>query len=95
MLHAAWFVWHPLHGDGYQLWSGILGSFLTSVPGWLVAFWLFLRTHNCAAPWCLRLGKHPTADGHHRLCRRHHPDLPDRQLSLHEIHLRHHAAKKA
>lgn len=75
----------PLHGAGYQWWSGI-GSGSPIFVG-LIAWW---RHHNCMTPRCLRLGRHPTADGVHRLCRRHHPDIPDRGMSLEEIHERHH-----
>lgn len=60
----------------------------------VVAIVLFYRHHTCGAPWCLRLGKHPTADGLHKLCRKHHPDLPNHKLTLAEIHLRHHAAMR-
>lgn len=80
---------------GYQWWSGIAGSFLLGGGIWSgigMAYW----HHQCHAPACLRLGKHPTADGTHRLCARHHPDLPDdRKSTLSEIHERHHAAKNS
>lgn len=101
-LVAPWF-YHPLGRcagtphqqmlcEGYNSWSGIFGSFLTSLPGWLVALGIYYRHHNCAALGCPRIGKHQTADGLHKLCRRCHPDLPDHKLSLAEIHERHHAA---
>lgn len=87
-----YWLWHPLIGPGYQFWSGI-GSDIGQITlvGGLIAMY---RKHNCGAPRCLRIGKHPTADGLHHLCRRHHPDLPDHRLSLAEIHQRHHAAKQ-
>jgi hypothetical protein len=45
------------------------------------------RKHNCGAPRCWRIGKHPTADGLHHLCGRHHlvsspmsEAIPDQKL---------------
>ena len=78
----------PLHGDGYQWWSG-----LGSGSAWIAAVAVGWRHLNCQTPRCLRLGRHPTADGLHKLCRKHHPDLPNRSLKLEEIHRMHHAAK--
>lgn len=100
MLHVAsqtalsWYwLWHPLFGPGYQFYSGIASdvSELTLL-GVALGAW---RHVNCQAPWCFRIGHHRTADGHHKLCRRHHPDLPDHKLSLREIHERHEDAGKA
>jgi hypothetical protein len=87
---AHW-VFQPLHGLGYQLWSGIASDVgeVTLVGGTLA----LLKHANCDAPRCLRYGPHRTADGHHRLCRKHHPDMPNRRLSLKEIHERHHKAQ--
>jgi hypothetical protein len=83
-------IWHPLTGKGYQFWSGI-GSDLSELTllGIAVGGW---RRINCHAPRCFRFGQHPTADGYHRLCRKHHPDLPDHRLTLTEIERRHRAA---
>lgn len=70
-----WDLFHPLHGDGYQFWSGIAGSFLTSLPGWIAAGAIFFRHHNCGHPWCPRLG-HAHPDHGRPVCRRHfHSDL--------------------
>jgi hypothetical protein len=84
-------LWHPLlNGPGYNFWSGVASDAgeLTLIGGALA-----LAKHaNCDAPRCLRYGPHRTADGQHKLCRHHHPDLPSRKLSLHEIHARHRAA---
>ncbi len=96
---------HPLNGQGYQWWSGI-GSDIGEVTilGGVV---MVLRHVNCNSPRCLRVGRHPTADGQHHLCRHHHPDHPSVKLrawlpkwwpgnvphlTLAEIHARHHAA---
>lgn len=88
-LHVASFffghwLFHPLVSRGYQFWSGIAGCFVSlgMFSGLLVGW----RHVNCHAPWCFRLGKHPTADGQFKLCRKHHPDLPDKQPDLREIH---------
>jgi hypothetical protein len=100
MLHVAsttaltWYwLWHPLQGPGYQFWSGIASDIgeVTLIGGGIALY----RKHNCGAPRCWRIGKHPTADGLHELCAKHHPDLPDHgRLSLKEIVERHHAAKR-
>ena len=84
------YVLHPLHGNGYQWHSGA-GSDLGELTliGTFVALW---RHINCESPRCLRRGPYKTADGLHHLCRKHHPDLPNRKLSLAEIHARHQAA---
>jgi hypothetical protein len=100
-----WF-WHPLgycasagnaHAQmlckSYNFWSGIESAipqvaFLGMLAG-------FLKHLNCDAPRCPRYGPHRTADGHHKLCRKHHPDLPPHKLDLIGIHLLHHQAKAA
>lgn len=51
------------------------------------------KHNNCASPHCFRLGRHPTADGLHRLCRHHHPDLMGKKRTLAEIHAAHWKAK--
>lgn len=86
------YVLHVEHGNGYQFWSGMGANFgEVTVIGAAVAL---VRHWNCDAPWCPWRGKHPTADGLHHLCRKHHPDLPNRRLSLAEIHHRHVRAKE-
>lgn len=88
---SLYWLWHPLSGPGYQFWSGI-GSDVSEIAiiGGAIAVF---RRWNCAAPGCLRHGRHPTADGQHCLCRKHHPDLPNKRLTLVEIHNRHYAAQ--
>lgn len=93
-------VWHFIHswwwpesGEGY-FWSSVAGS-TALLFGWLPMTTLVGRKLLCQAPWCFRLGHHRTADGHHHLCRKHHPDLPNHRLSLKEIHIRHHHHAKA
>ena len=86
---------HP-HGAyiacrSYNFWSGIASDIgeITLLGGAVALY----RHINCDAPWCWRRGPHRTVDGHHKLCRRHHPDLPNHRLSLAEIHLRHRQAQ--
>lgn len=89
----SWYwIWHPLSGPGYQFYSGIVGDIPElAALGVLVGF---IKHANCDAPRCLRYGPHRTADGHSKLCRKHHPDLPNHRLSLIEIHERHHKTRK-
>lgn len=102
------FIYHPIgycvgppvqvrSCRGYGFWSGIAGSFLTSLLTgsgmWTGAFMWWLHT-RCDTPGCLRRGKHPTADQMHKLCRVCHPDHPGHKLSLDEIKVLHHAAKR-
>lgn len=84
-------IFHPLSGAGYQFWSGI-GSDLSELTllGLFFGAWRHL---NCHAPGCLRLGKHPTADGQYKLCRKHHPDTPNKRPDLERILAAHAAAK--
>lgn len=80
----------------YNFFSGI-GSDISQITlvGTLVGGALALLKHlNCDAPRCLRYGPHRTADGHHKLCRVHHPDLPKRRQSLESILHHHHKAKE-
>lgn len=72
----------------YNFFSGFGGGCI------LVSYVTVVLHTRCAKLTCWRHGKHPTADGMHKLCRVHHPDLPNRRLPLHEIHLRHHAHKE-
>ena len=67
MVGPEW-LWHPLgqcagtHAEvirckSYNFWSGVSGSFITSLPGWCVALALFLRHHNCHEHGCWRAAK--------------------------------------
>lgn len=88
MLHvlAFWF-WHPMDegtgstcsatnhtGCGYAGWSGWLGSFLTSLPGWFIALAMFLRVHNCHEPRCLKRGALTHQASGTKWCHDHAPD---------------------
>lgn len=57
----------PLHGDGYQWWSG-LGSDLMYFTG----LWIFLRHHNCHVRGCMRPG-HMYQDINEMRCNKHRP----------------------
>lgn len=62
-------------GPWYLFWSGI-GSDLSEIT--LVAgLYAIYRRHVCEVRWCWRVGRAGTAAGH-CVCRRHHPDLPNR-----------------
>lgn len=68
-------LFEPLHGDGYQFWSGI-GSDFQELTLFLVigGLYAFLRRHNCHVKGCWRLAWHPSADHlGHPVCRHHHP----------------------
>lgn len=69
---AHW-VFQPLHGDGYQFWSGA-GSDIgeITIP---LAFGAWVIHHNCRKPHCLRLG-HAHPDHGQPLCSRHHDHDP-------------------
>lgn len=79
---------------GYNFWSGIAGSFLISLPNWFIAGFLFFRHTNCHAPWCPNVGKYPLEGTPFKLCKKHHPDIPD-NLTLEHIMYEHRRAKKA
>ena len=82
----------PSGSQWYNWWSGPgsdLGE-LTIVGGMVAVY----RKHNCHSPWCWRLGHHTLADGT-PICRKHHPDLPNRKRTLAELHAAHHDAVSA
>ena len=61
------YVWHPLHGNGYQWWSG-LGSDLTYAGIGYATY----RKHNCYEHRCWRIGTHKSQLDQHVRCRKHH-----------------------
>lgn len=56
---------NPLHGDGYNFWSGI-GS---GSPVFVIAAG-YLRHKNCIEKRCWRIG-HPDPEHGHPVCRKH------------------------
>lgn len=60
-----WVLFDPLHGDGYQFWSGIgSGSPI------LMALGVWWHHHNCVQKGCWRKG-HPDPEHGHPVCRKH------------------------
>lgn len=47
------YVLHPLHGNGYQLWSGA-----ASGGPWVAAIGMVWHRHNCHEAGCLRIVRH-------------------------------------
>jgi hypothetical protein len=82
----AW-VWHPLVGKGYQLWSGIASDVgEITLPVTLIAGALTLRSwlhqhFECHKDTCHKLGFHHVEGTPYRTCWSHHP-----VLSKHEKH---------
>lgn len=79
-LVPAW-VWHPLVGRGYQLWSGIISdvsevSLLVGLITGAVAARRFLQQHfECHVENCHKLGFHRVQGTHYRTCWKDHPVL--------------------
>lgn len=70
----------------YNMWSGVGGSFLVSLIGFAVVWWLH---QTCSYSWrCFRKGRHEAAGGTFQLCWKHHPDMgvrPHHEL-IHQLH---------
>lgn len=67
-----WF-WHPDRtGNGYNSWSGILGSFLFSLPGWVFGLIMWLRHKNCHVKGCKSFHTQSDPDHGWPACIRHH-----------------------
>lgn len=73
-----WFLWFTGVTDAG--WSAWWGGFFSCLPlfGVFAVVW---RRLKCHAPGCHRIGLHRTADGLYVLCRKHHPDVPNKQRS--------------
>lgn len=73
----SWYwLWHPLAGPGYQFWSGIASDIgEVTLIGGLIAIY---RSKNCHAHRCWRIGKHHVDGTPYVVCKRHHPDVPDK-----------------
>lgn len=74
---AAGYVFHPLHGNGYQFWSGIASDFQevelpVAIVIAVVAVWHHIQCHD---PDCKRPGL-PVAGTSYWACKKyHHPHL--------------------
>lgn len=81
----------PLHGDGYQVWSGILGSFIMPRLDVLAGLALWWHRHNCHAQGCYRIGRHPVAGTQFVVCAHHHPSqtITRRGVNVDRIHAQH------
>lgn len=69
------YMLHPMHGNGYQWWSGAganLGE-LSIVMTIVVAMLAWWRHHNCHVKRCPFLQWHSHPEHGHPVCRRHHP----------------------
>ena len=85
-------------GGHYGYWSGFGSVFPWSpltLTGIFGAIGLWYKKHNCHIqegflPWgCWRLGHHSDASGTFMLCRKHHPHVAGKKLTVAFVH-RHH-----
>lgn len=78
-------------GRPYGFWSGF-GSDIAelAIVGGLVRM---ARTHNCHVHWCPRIGKHEVKGTPYKVCRRHHPDMPQGQVTYLHVVKAHKKAK--
>lgn len=76
----------------YNFWSGF-GSDLGEVVliGAVISGWHHV---NCHAKGCLRIGRHPVEGTPWKTCRKHHPTIPDKAVTVEEIHAAHRAAQE-
>lgn len=80
MLATAFHWFWDLSGKWYIFWSGV-GANLTLLTG-LGIVW---RKIGCHTRHCWRLGHHPIAGTPYKVCRRHHPDVPNRGPTVEEL----------
>jgi len=66
---AHWLNQHQWWGDGGNLiqWAGGIATFAGLG---MLAWWYWSR--RCGQPRCIRLGEHPVAGTHKKVCRHHH-----------------------
>lgn len=74
-------VWHWRSGNGYQFWSGIAGEL--TLLGAAIAV---VKHHNCHVRGCWRVGRHSVDGTPYKVCRRHHPRVPDGGATIEDIH---------
>lgn len=65
-------------GAWYLWWSGVAGDL-----GFLGAGYALWRKHSCHVGRCFRVAHHDV--GPFRVCRKHHPGLPDRAPTAEEV----------
>jgi hypothetical protein len=71
-------------GPWYLWWSGP-GAFLAYL-GTVATLW---RHVNCHTRRCWRFGRHSVDGTPYKVCRRHHPEIPNRGATLAQIHEAH------
>jgi hypothetical protein len=67
-------------GPYYAAWSGFVGD-VTVLGVFAVAY----RRLVCHQRRCLRLAHHPVDGTPYRVCRKHHPDIPNKAPTAEEI----------
>lgn len=77
---AHWFGVGSTTNTAYSFWSGS-GSCLT----YLGILGTALHHVNCHAKGCYRVGRHLVAGTPYKVCRRHHPDIPDKGATTAQI----------
>lgn len=75
----------PLHGDGYQFWSGIAGCL-----GIFTAAYTLWRRHSCHTPRCWRLGRFPVDGTRFVVCSKCHEQVTGEPGAVHIDHMRWH-----
>ena len=81
----------PLHGDGYNFWSGFGSDFGEATI--IVAVLAWWKHRNCQVKGCWRIHLvHPTDAGHY-VCKRHHPAHEGDRLTAGYVHAAHRAAQ--
>lgn len=81
------YLFHPLNGNGYQFWSGIGSDFgeltLLAVIGTIIHWYINSRCHvgGVGLRGCRKRGHFPFH--HYKLCKKHHPDVPDKLTHVH------------
>ncbi len=81
----------PLHGDGYNFWSGFGSDFgEATIVIAILAWW---KHRNCQVAGCWRIHlTHPTDAGHY-VCKRHNPSHEGNQLTAEYVQAAHQAAQ--
>jgi hypothetical protein len=86
-LHELWHLSGADNGHWYPLWSGP-GSDLGELTIFAAAIGLY-RAHNCQVHGCWRLARHPVGNGTLKVCRLHHPALPDGKITTADVEAAH------
>jgi hypothetical protein len=92
VLYRFWW-WIEVHtgtvnepGPYYGFWSGFGSVFVT--PSIFAGMYMYYKQNQCHEDNCHRWGKYPFQ--HYKLCKVHHPDVPDKITHAHllELHKR-------